>query len=532
MDPLSITAAVVSFVDMAKQIKDFVDKIGQNRQILEELMEDVIEELTELHKSCQDEQGRLRHLDPEWTRSLDRLKFELMQVLDRCMKLTKRRKAHRALHPAINFLISWSKNPEIEAHIYRLRDRVSSVHRRFHYASSSRVERTENRLLVATSEHSVILNRLDSAMSQLLIESHANGTYPASALDHADPDDFEYQYLHRQVKKAVTLLGRISDTYTFTTEETRGPPSFRYLPMPSRPTRASLVRSATIRALETLQLLELRPSDLPLRGGTGHLVGLGNYLRKLGLAEDAAAIFIGVTRIYQALTQRNPRTYLPYVAWGLGRLSLVHFGTPKGLDAAKQAVDICREIATMVQEDYCVDLARSLHAYSDHLIVSGRYDEALTYVVEALAMQRKAPTAQQGSDCRAVTWEASGEERVAFSSARTISRAYDTAFDEMCNLGAYAYVLLSMGRWSEALIIATEAINCLEALGKYDYCAVDIPYWLMRRREDHQYIMSRMCPPSSPLAASISDVAEDNLDNEDSAGEGGSDARSAALVRT
>lgn len=292
------------------------------------------------------------------------------------------------------------------------------------------------------------------------------------------------------------------------------------------------MRATTIRALETLQLLDLEPSNLALWEGARHLIDLGSYLYDLGLEEDAAAISIGVTNIYQTLMQRNPRTYLPYVGWGLRRLAGIHFGTPEGLDFAKRAVDICREATTMPQEDYCVDLARSLHAYSDHLIVSGRYDEALTYVVEALAMQRKAPTAQQGSDCLAVTWEASGEERVAFSSARTISRAYDTAFDEMCNLGAYAYVLLSMGRWSEALIIATEAINCLEALGKYDYCAVDIPYWLMRRREDHQYIMSRMCPPSSPLAASISDVDEDNLDNEDSAGEGGSDARSAALVRT
>ncbi|KAG9226703.1 hypothetical protein CCMSSC00406_0006072 [Pleurotus cornucopiae] len=467
MDPLSITSAVISFVDIAKQIKDSVDKVGQNHQILEELMEDVIEELTELHKLCQDEQGRLGHLDPEWTCSLERLKSELMHVLDRCMKLTKRRKAHRALSSAINFLISWSKNPEIEAHIYRLRDPVSSVHRRFHYASSSRVERTENRLLVASSERSVILNRLDSAMSQLLIESHANGTYPASALDHADPNGFDYEYLHWQVQKAAAMLARISTTHIFTIKETRGPASFGYSSRHGWPSRASLMRSTTVEVLQTLQLLDIEPSNLALWEGADHLMDLCLYLSDVMLQEDAAAIFIG-SPTYTKPSCREIRvpTYLTL---------------PGDLD-------VFPTFTLGPRKDWTLRSGH-LHLYSDHLAANGHFDDALTYAVEVLAMQRKAPTAQQGSDCLAVSWK-------------------------MFSLGVYAYLLLYI------------------ALGQYQHCTVDISYWLTVRRKEHQYIASRMFSPGSPLMASISDFNEDDLGSEDSSGEGGYDAQSAALVQT
>ncbi len=91
MDPLSITAAVVSFVDIARRIKDSVDKVrrgltllygailivtrkvGQTRQNLKQAVEDIIEELTELQKLCQDGQGRLDHIDLDSFHSLQKL---------------------------------------------------------------------------------------------------------------------------------------------------------------------------------------------------------------------------------------------------------------------------------------------------------------------------------------------------------------------------------------------------------------------------------------------------------------------------
>ncbi len=48
-------------------------KIGQTRQNLQQLVENLMEELTELQKLCQDGQGRLANIDPESTRSLEKL---------------------------------------------------------------------------------------------------------------------------------------------------------------------------------------------------------------------------------------------------------------------------------------------------------------------------------------------------------------------------------------------------------------------------------------------------------------------------
>lgn len=328
------------------------------------------------------------------------------------------------------------------------------------------------------------------------------------------------------------MLSRISATHTFTVVESRTV-TLKYEVECSWPSRASLMRSTTIEALDTLQLLELRPSSLALLEGAGHFVSLADYLHKLGLGDDAVAISICFTNIYQQLMQRNPSTYLPIVVWGLQRLS--RFGASEGLNAAKRVVDMCREAAATLRGDYGVGLARSLCLYSDYLAGNGDFDEALTYAVEALGMQRKAPTSQEDSDRPFVSWEASGEEHVALTSARTISRPYETAFDDMINLGNYAFVLKSVGRWSEALIIATEAINCLHALGKCVSCAMDLSSQFKWVQDDHQFIMSRICAPGPPLAASISGV--DDLDElnsrEDVPGEGnGSGAQSTALVRS
>lgn len=324
------------------------------------------------------------------------------------------------------------------------------------------------------------------------------------------------------------MLSRIAATYTFTLEESRGPLSRSYGAW-FMPSQASLMRMATI---ETLQLLELDPSDLALWEGAKHLMDLGSYLDDLGLEADAAAIFIGATNIYQILMQKNPSTYFPYVTWGYAKLSWIHYGTQEGLNVAKRAVDICREAAAMSLEDSSTELIWSLRVYVNHLASRDYFDEALTSAMEALTLQRKAPTAHQDSDCVSVSWEASGEEHVALSSARTFSRPYEAAIDDLFCLGTYSFILGSLGRWSEALIIDTEALHCVNAIVDCESWTEDLSSWLTMLHDDHQYIMSRICPPSSPLVASISDVADDDLDHEDSAGEGDSGTLSGVLMQT
>ncbi|KAL4256705.1 hypothetical protein AB1N83_012378 [Pleurotus pulmonarius] len=520
MDPLSITAAIVSFIDTAKRIKDYVDKIGQNRQILKELMEDVVEELTELQNLCQDRETRLNHLDYDSTWSLRKLQSELNIVLQRCLKLTEQRTAKKGLSSLKFYVIIWIKNNEIEGQILRLRDRVSSVHRRFNYIFSLRVERTENRLLVATSEHSSILHRLESLVSRLLINSHPSGTYPASVLDHTSNDAIEYQFLHLQVQRAVTLLRHISATYTFTTEETRGAEYFPYeSDIPETLPPGTLMRSATIEALQILQLLEFEPAMLCLWEGAHHLMQLSNCLNKLALKDDAVAILTWLTTIYQTLMQRKSNTYLPYVTWGLWRLANLRYGTSEGLDTIRYAVDICREMTATSQVEHSSDLVTSLCHCSSHLLENGYFEDAVACTEEALAIQRKAPALQDDPNCPSVFWEASGDMHIAHSPSRTICRSYEMAVEEGVCLAMRTLSLVFAGRWSEGLIIATEAINCFDALIK---CSRSRSYegWRMRMQsEKYENIASNIWSPDAPLVAAISDA--DDLDHEEIPGEAG-----------
>ncbi|KAF9497569.1 hypothetical protein BDN71DRAFT_594203 [Pleurotus eryngii] len=278
------------------------------------------------------------------------------------------------------------------------------------------------------------------------------------------------------------------------------------------------MRSTTIQVLQTLQSLEREPSNLALWEGAQYLINLGIYLNDLDLEEDAAAIFMGITTIYQTLMQSNPRTYLPYVAWGLGYLAGIYFGTPEGLEFAKQAVDICGGVAATLQDGS--SLARSLSIYALHLSENDDFDSAVTFAKEALAIQRKVSTPQQDPGCLSVTWEASGEEPVVLSSARTIFRTYDAAINDVVCLRIYADSLIHAGRWSEALIVTTEVVNCLDALAKCSPLIQDLNIWLGEMHEDHRYIIANICSPDHPLVATISEVDDlDDSGHEDDFGE-------------
>lgn len=54
-------------------ILTLADKVGQTRQNLQHLVEEIVLELTELQKLCQDGQGCINHIDPDSTRSLQKL---------------------------------------------------------------------------------------------------------------------------------------------------------------------------------------------------------------------------------------------------------------------------------------------------------------------------------------------------------------------------------------------------------------------------------------------------------------------------
>ncbi|KAG9226005.1 hypothetical protein CCMSSC00406_0009102 [Pleurotus cornucopiae] len=127
-------------------------------------------------------------------------------------------------------------------------------------------------------------------------------------------------------------------------------------------------------------------------------------------------------------------------------------------------------------------------------------------------------------------------EHVALSPARAMSRPYNTALEDMFSLAMYADTLRFVGRWSEALIVATAVVQCLRALVQLQWeseWTEDLERRLGDWREDHRDIMLRVCAPGTPLVAAISEVEDvDERDGKEASGEGASLAESAALVWT
>ncbi|KAF7426115.1 hypothetical protein PC9H_008481 [Pleurotus ostreatus] len=465
MDPLSITASIVTFIDIAKRIKSSVDKISQNRRTLKELTSNIVHELTELQKLCQRREGVLdgSHLDYDLTLSLEDLQSELTDVLARCVKILEPHKRTR-FHTVKSGFIAWIKNAEIEADISRLKDHVTSFHRRFTYITSMRME---NSLLVVNTENRARMNRMEGLVSRLLIDSHISGIRPPLFLDQASPDGIEFQFLRLQIQKIVDNLSFISASRTFAVDDFDGSYT-RPLELTTYMThtgpQASLMRVAVIKVLEIIQLLESKPSSLSIPDGAEQLLDLGNYLWDLGLSDDAAAIDTWAITIYRTLMMGNNTAFMPYVAWGLLNLASFRSGTQDGLNASKSAVSMYKAMVdTITTFDYSSHLPRAIRNLSVELMINGLYKDSVESAKEALALQRKVSDSTPLYDTW-IQWEASGEEIVVFSSARHFQRSQNMAFEEGMCLQQLACSLAMVGRYSEALIAGNEAFNCYQAL--------------------------------------------------------------------
>ncbi|KAF4583492.1 hypothetical protein EYR38_002243 [Pleurotus pulmonarius] len=455
MDPLSITAAIVSFIDVAVRIKESVDKIGQNRQTLKELTSDVIDELIELRK------------------------LELNSVLERCLKFLERRK-HGRLSSLKACVSAWIKNAEIEGAILRLRDRVSSVHRRFTYITSLRME---NNLLVVDSENRTMMNQMEGLVSQLLIDSKAPEPRQAAPFDSADP---ELQFLRLQVQRAVDRLGSVSPTRALPEEEPKAAQRF-YIHVQHCQPQSSLMRSITITVLQIIQLLE-HPFSVSFLNCLDRIFSLFFQLVELGLIEDAAAMTSWAIITYRSLmkTDTTPTTYL---VGGLLNLPRICSRARKGLDAAKSAVGICHSMITTSRGDH-LPLARCLRTYADHLVKNDCYDGGMG---EALAVQRDAPDEYETW----AVWEASGEDSITLSSVRSITKTYAMAVTEGFYWYRWANSLAYSGRFSEAAAVGVEAINCFTTSAEFGCSPVE--NYIMDVCETHSEWLSRISPtPSQP----------------------------------
>ncbi|KAL4256470.1 hypothetical protein AB1N83_012203 [Pleurotus pulmonarius] len=509
MDPLSITVSVVSLIEVAKRIKDAVYQMNQNRRTIQELASALVDELAELQKLCQDKEEILQKvsLDHDWTHSLQRLKSELNNALEHCSKLVERRKERRFAFMR-SYIDAWNKNGRVEAEIIRLRDCVSSIHRRFVIISSRRAEQMESKILVIGTENQATLRRLEASMSQLLVRSHTSDSFPASLLDRASPGGLEYQFLRLQVLKTVISLYQASITHPLMDLTHNGVcgVDLRVTVVPSRRT---LIRSAIIEVLQLQQVLERQPSHLFTPKGANQLRRLASQLHYMDLNEDSLSIVTWMMPVYRTLMQRDP-AYKPHVAWGHENLSKSRMGTLEGLAYAKTAVGIYEEMSE-VSLSYALSLAMSRVALGLQYLANGEYDEFCESAMAALAMHRKIPNQPTDGD-NLVVWEAS---------EGPLSRSYPMAITEGWCLRTYAISLASTGRYSESLAVGAEAINCFNAIIR-NSPNHPFPRKVLEHLVEHraEWISRLRHPDRRSVSVSISSVRDpDCVDDGDFGGE-------------
>ncbi|KAL0946486.1 hypothetical protein HGRIS_012703 [Hohenbuehelia grisea] len=517
MDPLSISAAVVAFVDIARRIKGSIDKVAHNRRSLKELSEDVLKGLTGLEKFCRTRNNLERALDgseeveAELSESLEDLQSQLAHVLATCERTFPKTKPSGPLSAARSSFKAWRKVEEIEADIRRLKDQVQSCHMRFTSLASARIEHS---LLVLRTDQRARLHQMEGLVARVLIDSRVNNFRAATVLESPARDGIEYQYLHLQISNIVESLGRLAALKTFAQEEPEG---VYLLPLdlstilPCLDSEPIQIRRTVIQALQILQLIELSPNALTIQTGALSLKELSLQLWNLGLLADAAAVQSWAVNFYRTLVKgKEGRYFVPYLGWSLNNLACYHAGQLAGLEASEAAVSTYRTlIETTPDHNYTSLLPPALSIYASELMNQSRYEDSLAQAQEALSLQRKSSEHHTCSCWSWVEWDASGEEAIVFSSGRRFGKCEAMAYEEALILQQLACSLAAMNRMSEARLVNTEALSVLNSLAGHSPRTYD-RYLHMGKANHATWSVVLYDAPTSCTAVSVQSSDEED----------------------
>ncbi|KAJ7883243.1 hypothetical protein B0H13DRAFT_2278171, partial [Mycena leptocephala] len=140
MDPLLAGITLGSFVkdlvELVQNIKNSIDKVGENKERLSKLRDDVVgtlNGLTQLANGYED-----RKPSPELLAALERLKSHLLRIQDKCQKQASRQRTSR-IH-GVDGMKSWWKRNKIEAEVKRLNECWSDCRTEFMLFSTARTE--------------------------------------------------------------------------------------------------------------------------------------------------------------------------------------------------------------------------------------------------------------------------------------------------------------------------------------------------------------------------------------------------------
>ncbi|KAL0959668.1 hypothetical protein HGRIS_011368 [Hohenbuehelia grisea] len=466
MDPLAIATALV---EMALKIKCSVEKATKNRENLRQLTSHVvagimdIKEFCRAHQRTQDEVGA-----QELREALDTLSRELYLVLHHCEKITPQRP--KAVFGRIKMrFLSWWDLDDLEVDILRLKVRVQECHTQFTSFSSAR---NEQNVLLLLHESRARSFQLDQLLTQMLLFNNTIGHKPPRAITGTAPGVEMHHYLSHKLRGALPVIDSLITTRTCWYEDPdvyhKG--QLRWLVDKRQEPNTTSFNRALYTLLHIIEALERDVDRISAQRVASSLHQLAAQLVDIaqvpiGFRAYAASVASAATQIYSRLWGSNrSNQFLYYLAFALFRSSVYSEDGDDSLQTAGEAVVAWTELHGSSRSDsHAANLTNALGAYSARLSWHGRFEEALEYSREGLSVIRQVPNTSSRRE-QTIRWEGSGNATVVFTSRRSITRSADIAYAEVYALYCYAVILGSCGRYSEAFLTGTEAINCYQAL--------------------------------------------------------------------
>ncbi|KAK7001293.1 Tetratricopeptide repeat family [Favolaschia claudopus] len=210
---ITLATFIKDLIDLGEGIQSSIEKVGENRREVWELLQDVDHTLHDLASLTKGKENIFR--GPELLVALENLKAEMLHVHSKCLAVSP------AQLPGFRRIGSqfkaWRRRENLEKRVTRLRERVNKCYLQFTAISAARTEhatwRIEQTLILDNVETQVKVRRLEGMMAQLLLESDFGRLKINNTMEIISTDSsfstLESQYLSAQLRSLINTLNQL-----------------------------------------------------------------------------------------------------------------------------------------------------------------------------------------------------------------------------------------------------------------------------------------------------------------------------------
>ncbi|KAL0959128.1 hypothetical protein HGRIS_014420 [Hohenbuehelia grisea] len=458
-DPISLAESIAAFVGTVNDLSGTLAEVGANKRSFRNLNETIMREASDIARFC-------RALTscglPELKGSLDELRSDLDHFRVQLEQSLPRRSG-TVFSPAIFAAKAWLRRKDVEAQISYLQRRITSCRLRFAVSASAR---SEYNTIVCYQENRHRLEQMEKLVSKILVDTNGCSGHSFPVFMTTEPEDIDYQFLRRQVRRVVDAIKGQRAFQTGITEAPNEADSWTVGTFGPASNGAWFSQSLVCTLESIRELTQPRSGQLSQHTALS-ILSLVVYLVDLAWYTEAVYLADWITDKFQLLYNRNHNIeYARSLAYSLflsgqGRTRLRDSKASSTSDAAVEAWKrLYDAYGTPIDLQF---LIRALGEYTANLYRNGQFEESLDHYRQTLLLLRTSHSAPDPSERRTVTWSASGEADVVFSSSREIVRSVRLAHIEAFCLWNLANSFAATGHYAEARISAADAVNCLKA---------------------------------------------------------------------